>query len=548
MVGLKEFFRFNKNEEKIKELEQKLDNANAVANEAVAQASAYPMIPGSGYVLPYYRFTMYNGEKNDGALGPILNVVPDYYGLAQRSWQSYITSDIAKTIIDKWITWIISSGLKLKANPVKLVLESEGIKLENTERFNDIVEARFSVWANSVNSSYSGEKNLKQIAKECYLNAKIGGDVLVVLRYEKGTVNVQLLDGRRLMTPGVGMIGDTNIISNGVEMDSRGRHVNYWLRDTDGVSRNIPAYSKTGMRTAFLVKGSKWTLDYHRGLPVIAVVMESIGKLERYKEAVVANAEEIANIVMQIVHGAKSDGGNPFSAKSVTNRWQSPNAAQTTPVDDFNEQLAKRVEASYNKRVINMSNDSRLEPVQPGTSIREFQPFYETNSHIICAAVGIPPNVAFSLYTDSFSASRAATKDWDHTIDVERDDFTDQFYMHIYKFWLFMEVINNKVDAPGFLTAFIKGNFMVTESYTNARFTGPHFPHIDPLKEVNAERAKLGDLAKNVPLTTIEQATENLSGGDSDSNMEQFAEEIEQFESFGLNKEMQPTENEQTEK
>ena len=60
----------------------------------------------------------------------------------------------------------------------------------------------------------------------------------------------------------------------------------------------------------------------------------------------------------------------------------------------------------------------------------------------------------------------------------------------------------------------------------NARFTGPMFPHIDPLKEVNAERAKLGDLAKDIPLTTVEAATEALNGGDSASNLEQFIEEL----------------------
>ncbi len=75
---------------------------------------------------------------------------------------------------------------------------------------------------------------------------------------------------------------------------------------------------------------------------------------------------------------------------------------------------------------------------------------------------------------------------------------------------------------------------MVTESYEKMRMTGPHFPHIDPLKEVKAEREKLGALGKNIPLTTAELATEALGGGDSDSNIEQFSDEVKTAESFGL--------------
>jgi hypothetical protein len=54
------------------------------------------------------------------------------------------------------------------------------------------------------------------------------------------------------------------------------------------------------------------------------------------------------------------------------------------------------------------------------------------------------------------------------------------------------------------------------------------------LKEVNAERRKLGPLADNIPLTTVEQATEVLNGGDSDSNIQQFSEELIQAKELNV--------------
>ena len=55
----------------------------------------------------------------------------------------------------------------------------------------------------------------------------------------------------------------------------------------------------------------------------------------------------------------------------------------------------------------------------------------------------------------------------------------------------------------------------------NVEFVGEMFPHIDPLKEVKAERAKLGPRYRNVPLTTHERATRALGNSDSGDVIQQ---------------------------
>src|SRR3990167_7138549 len=110
----------------------------------------------------------------------------------------------------------------------------------------------------------------------------------------------------------------------------------------------------------------------------------------------------------------------------------------------------------------------------------------------------------------------------------------------MYDFWLNTEVLKNKVQAPGFLTAVIKKDEFILSAYTSARFVGPGVPHIDPLKEVKAEREKLGTLGASLPLTTLEDATESLFGGDSDSNMEQFSAELKMAKDLEIFKEENP--------
>ncbi len=125
-------------------------------------------------------------------------------------------------------------------------------------------------------------------------------------------------------------------------------------------------------------------------------------------------------------------------------------------------------------------------------------------------------------------------------MDVERALTDFQFLSYVYQFWLFIEVSTNKVNAPGFIESFLKKNEMVKEAYQIARFTGQHFPHIDPDKEVKALRRMLGPNADHLPLTTIESAVEELGNGDSDSIMEQFADEIEMGNELKIEKPEKP--------
>lgn len=490
--------------------------------EAKKVVASSNVIQNGSYVVNF------DGEKNEGDIGPILTYNLDHMGLRARSWQAYLDSEIARTVLNRFSIWIIDKGLKLQCAPERTVLKSEGIDL-NVEAFNKITEARFSTFSKSKHASFSGMQSLNSLAQEAFKNCKIGGDVLVILRYIDDTLKVELIDGAHLQTP-FGQTLNKNII-DGVEIDSTGRHIAYHVRIKNLSFRRVLARSaSTGLITAFLVKGNAYKIDDQRGIPTISTSLETLKKIERYKEAAVGSAEERQKIVYQVVHGKSSDGENP-NIDQVTKALH-PDRAHT-PVDSSGIELANTVAASTNKETYNMPIDSELKSLESKNEMF-FKEFYSTNADIICGSIGIPPNVAFSIYNDSFSASRAATKDWEHTIEFERNQFQTQFYDPIFAFWLFNEVLLGKIQAPNFLVAFNNNNWMVTEAYLNSRFTGSMFPHIDPVKEVTAERLKLGNLAGHMPLTTVEAATDKLMGGDSTSNMEQFVEELDAAKEKGL--------------
>jgi len=479
---------------------------------------------GQSYVLGY------DGETDTGSMGDPIHYEIDYNRIRMRSWQAYLENDIAQTIMDKFVIWVIGKGLKFQNASIKSIVGKDA-KIDSQTRN---IEFMFDLWANSRLSSYNGESSLGMYASEAYKSCKIGGDTLVILRYQKGNVNVQLIDGGNVDNDYSDEGIKNNRIVNGVETNRKNEVIAYWIRQSDGETKRVSAIdSTTGMRVVFLVAGNKYRIDSNRGLPAIASVLETLQAIDRYKEATVSSAEERQKIAYAIVHHLDGSGISPLSDAVMKSFNTESSDGAKNPVDSAGNELAQFVTESTNKQTFNMPPGSELKSLESKNELY-FNDFFTTNANLICAAIGIPPNVAFSLYTDSFSASRAATKDWEHTLKVERNNFIFQFYKPIYEFWLHMNIINNNFSFDGYLDAFISGDKMKVEAFTRCRFIGAQFPHIDPLKEVNAERAKLGPLAANIPLTTIEESTEILSGGDSDLNMEKFAEEIKKAENLGI--------------
>lgn len=500
---------------------------------------------------PLFHFG-YNGEKNTGELGVITKYHLEYDNLRHRSWKAYLDDEVASTIINRYVMWIIGKGLKYQSEPVESILKEEKIEL-NIEEFTTTVEDRFFVYGKSKMFDYKKIDSLNGIAKTTYINAIVGGDVLVIPRVIKGNLNVQLVDGSHIKTPPFGdhqteAAKRGNIIKNGIEENPKGEHVAFYVQkrnDASGFQASlefdrIPAKGvRTGRKTAFLVYGLRYRLDDNRGIPILSTILETLKKLDRYKEAIVGTLEERAKIVYQIVHQEFSTGETPLQAQLAKTR--SIDGGKDVATDVHGKQLADNIAVTTNKSTYNMPQGARMEAIEARTDTN-FKDFYLPNVHLACAAIGIPPEVALSKYDSNFSASRAALKDWEHTIEVDRAAFSYQFYEPLKDYWFELEVLKGKIFSPGFLNALLSKNQMVIDAYLNGRFVGANVPHIDPLKEVAAERAKLGPTLANAPLTTVENATEALNGGDSRSNIKKAGKELEEVEKAGLKIEEKPVE------
>lgn len=474
----------------------------------------------------------YDGEKNMGEAGPIIDYRNDYVGLRMRSWQLFYESEIAQTIIKRDTLWKISKGLKLEAQPNEKVIQSEGytIAKDDLSKVDDLIEYRFENFANSTRASYNQQFTLHQLAKEVYKNSRIGGDMLVIMRIENKQLNVQLIDGANVQSP---LMSNSFLIAdnttgyktiNGIVMNNKGQHIAYWIRTGILSFERIEARQKsTGLLMAFMVNGLRYRIGDTRCMPLLSVVIETVKKIERYKEATVGSAENAAKLAFSIEHESFSNGENPF----VDNLAKAINFQSNLdlPTDINGKQLSDTVAAVTNNQAVNLPIGAKVKALEHTAEVH-FKDFYDTNKEAIAAACDIPGSVVFMKHDGSYSASRADLKDWEHTLMVGRDDFAIQFYQRVYNVWLWLEVMTMKVNLPQYIKAYADKNNIAIEAYQQARWKGPSVPHIDPLKEVQAIRLMLGLQADSLPLTTLENGTELLNQGGYDENLKQFALEL----------------------
>lgn len=507
--------------------------------------------PGVGGHAPIVR-TIYSGEKNFGEMGPALKYVLDHNTLGIRSWQLDMDNETAHLITKQLSRWVIGTGLKLQAQPKAEVLAMKKITLDPVA-FNKKLEALWQVYANKQPmADYANRVPLHKIAKRVIKNAMVWGDVLVVLRVSKDNiVKTQVIDGQHVSTPtGLSIIGDQdklvdnfigfdykwtngNRIRNGVEIDETGQHVAYHVRTSIGLKwERIPAQNRHGMLTAFLVYGNEYRLDNTRGVPTITPNMESTKQLEDYTSATVGSAVERQKIPYFIEHEVNATGTDPRGA-NLAKVVGAPRLS--VPTDVNGNALADTIAATTNKMTFNMAPGSKISSPDSRQELY-YKEFHDTRVNSVCATAGIPPEVATQLYGSSYSASRAATNGFQYSLNIDRDDFGNQFYQIIYNLQLWCWIFAGVIEAPGYMEAWYKQDAMILAAYHFANWIGNPVPQIDQKKEVEAIRLLLGLGSKHLPLIDFEQAAQQLGYGDASEIFKQYADEMRAGNAEGIEK------------
>lgn len=395
--------------------------------------------------------SIYDGGKYYGGFGDTQIYDVDYETLRARSNQLFTENLYAKGLIRRLITNEINTGLTPEARPDESIL---GLEAGSLDDWTENVENRFSLWAdNPLLCDYLHEDNFGSIQRKVRREALISGDVLVILRESPRThlPMIQVISGESVQSPCFGSFSELregHEIKHGVETDAEGRVVAYWVRQKDLNVKRIPAWGeKSGRRISWLVFGTEKRVGEVRGMPLLAVVLQSLKEQDRMRDSAQRKAFLNSNVAMFIKKTQDKMGTLPFSGAAVRR--------DTAAITDGD---GKQRTFNVSKMIPGIVMETLQQGEEPvphstqGTDIN-YAAFEECILRAIAWANEVPPEILLLSFSSNYSASQAAINECRIYLNKIWESFGASFCGPIYTYFLLSETLTGKIITPGFLEA-----------------------------------------------------------------------------------------------
>lgn len=474
-----------------------------------------------------YGHIHFNGEKNIKSLGLPLSYDIDYYGMANRAWNLYLTTDITKIVIDRLAQFTVGDGLKLQYEPDKLILKKKyNIDINSAEKTNNLninqnnfqkyVESIWNIYSNSKYISNNNQSDIHSLSTTVMINTLLCGDCLIIRRIKNGQITLQAIDGRNVCG-GAPEHNSNNKVIDGVEINKNGEHIAYHIITETGENLRIKAKDSKGNIQAWLVYANNSRISQVRGVSAICSIIQKIDQLSKYTENEVVASEVNSKLATVIEHTELSDGKNPLVGRELIKNNGNP---------IYDPELKEETKAAIlkltNGLLINLGVGKTMKSFDTKRPNVNFESFLDANAKYIFASQSIPFEIAIMVFSNNFSASRAALKMFELTLKVLRKNIVvDGIYKPAFKTFFLIENLKGNLIINNFDK--IRNNPIDMNALNKCRFISPPIPHVDPLKEVNAVVEKI-----NNNLSTREEGMEELGNStDFDSTMERISNEIE---------------------
>ncbi|MGL6121066.1 MAG: phage portal protein [Fusobacteriaceae bacterium] len=415
-----------------------------------------------------------------------------------RGRNSYMGSMIGSAAVKKIRTNVIGTGLELKSNINNIFLKESD---ENIKKYETQIEELWRIWAESTECDFKRFSNFAQLQSTAMLSLLIDGDIFALLVYEENKnglfeLKVNLIDSARVKTP-PSQCGNKNI-QNGIKLDNYGRMESiYILKDESSITYDeISVIGEKSGRKNVLILFEKERPDQVRGVPLVMSALEGISQIGKFTEAELMNAAVSALFSVFIETDPKLD-----------------DETETNPID--NVEVEEDLDGDVNFKlgsgnIMNLPPGKKISFADPQRPNAKFDGFVTAVMKQIGASLEIPFEVLLNAFNSNYSASRAALMEVWKMYSMRRKWFVNDFCQPIFEEWLDEAVAKKYISLPGYET-----NILKRKAYQSSKWFGPTQGQLDPSKEVKAAVEKI-----NNNLSTVEQETAVLNGGNSDKNFE----------------------------
>lgn len=456
-----------------------------------------------------FAFSAWDGEKFEGGFGITQDRAIDYWTLRTRSARIYDENMYAYSLVQRLTHNIIANGLNPESEPTAKML---GWSDEQAATFRSELEQLFAVWANAPwLCDAKEERTFGQLQQEIFSESYIEGDVLVVLKWNnrQNLPRIDIIGGRSVQSPITAQIADGHTMCEGVERDSRGRHVAYWIYKGGGKYDRLPAWGeKSGRRLAFLYYAPGKRSEDVRGMPLLARALQSLKEIDGYSAALQRKAVLNSLVAMTIERDVEATG--PQKGLVMSNAMNGPTQVEaTTPTGT--KAVSKLQGLMPGAIVERLSAGEKLRAHQGTAAMEPFSQFQNSHLKPIAFSNGLAPEVYMMEFNKSFSAAQAANNEQRLETSIERGRHGVAMDI-IFEEVTVALVLNGKVNAPGFLEALTDSKlYDKRQAYLNHRWSGYVKPVVDLAKVVPAYVTMI-----NEGLITRDRVCQELHGMDFD--------------------------------
>lgn len=406
---------------------------------------------GQQHIAPWDS-SIFDGEKFPGGFGATQLYTLDYWTMRARSAQLFTENLYARGLIRRLVTNEINTGLTPEAAPDEQIL---GLEEDSLNDWTEVTENRFGLWGKSPTvCDWKHEATWGGLQRQARMEALICGDVLVVLRQNPRTrlPMVQLVSGNDVQTPWGERprLRTGHYIKHGVEFDAVGRVAAFWVKQSDGSFKRLPAWGeKSGRRLAWLVYGTERRLDDVRGQPLLALVLQSLKEIDRYRDSTQRKAVINSILALFIKKSIDKPGTLPLTGGAVKR--------EQADVSDGTTAGTPR-KFNINQYIPGMVIDELQEGEEPvtkggeGTDVN-FGTFEEAIIQAVAWANEIPPEILRLAFSNNYSASQAAINEFKIYLNRVWSEWGETFCSPVYVEWLISEALLGKTNAPGLLAA-----------------------------------------------------------------------------------------------
>ncbi|WMJ88873.1 phage portal protein [Anaerocolumna sp. MB42-C2] len=450
--------------------------------------------------------------------------------LRKRSRSLIMNAPLAKSAIRKNVVNVVGSGLRPKPS---IDFELLNLTSEQADQWKKRTETEFALWAESKHCDVTKVHDFYDMQQIAIISALSNGDACSLVEYDKPTsflpygLRLHMIESDRVCSPDAtgnsvnlnAKATNGNRIYNGVEINDKGAVVAYYICTTYPSSRlsrekkwyRIKAFGdKTGMPNVLMIFETE-RADQYRGVPYLAPVIESLKQLTRYSEA-----ELMAAVINGIFTVFIKTDSNP--GEMTFGGIEEEGERFITSPDDY----------ALGPGAINILNENEsIEIADSKRPSQNFDAFVTSMAKYIGAALDIPVELLTLSFTSSYSAARASLLEAWKAFKMKRAWLVKDFCQPVYEMWLTEAIAVGRIKAPGFFL-----DPAIKKAWCNCEWNGPSAGMIDPVREINAAKARV-DLC----VSTREREAMELTGTDYKKNIAQLEKENKQVEKIQIRKE-----------